>query len=158
MFNFRYLTILFCFAGIHALGSDFPLLTNVTNRNTVSLNGKWRTFVDQAIMGNKLEFWEDKAAEDKTELLEYNFDNAELLNVPGDWNSQRPELKYYEGTIWYRKIFPFTPKNNKRYILFFGAANYKNEVYLNGEKLGEHLGRFTPFNFEITKLVKSYMA
>ncbi len=155
MLNIKLIAYLLCFVSIYAFAGEYSLITNIANRNTVSLNGKWRTIVDQAEIGKKLKFWEDKTVKDKTELLEYNFDMAEYLNVPGDWNSQLPELNYYEGKIWYRKTFPFTPKNNKRYFLYFGAANYKTEVYFNGEKLGEHLGGFTPFNFEITKLLKN---
>jgi Beta-galactosidase/beta-glucuronidase len=39
-------------------------------------------------------------------------------------------------------------------FVYFGGANYLSDVYLNGEKLGRHEGGFTPFNFEITKLVR----
>src|SRR5205807_5907876 len=43
---------------------------------------------------------------------------------------------------------------NTRLFVYFGAANYLADVYLNGEKLGRHEGGFTPFNFEITNLVR----
>src|SRR6185369_2572028 len=39
-------------------------------------------------------------------------------------------------------------------FVYFGAANYFADVYLNGEKLGQHEGGFTPFNFEITNLLR----
>jgi beta-glucuronidase len=42
----------------------------------------------------------------------------------------------------------------KRLFVHFGAINYRADVYLNGKKLGFHKGGFTPFNFEITDLVK----
>src|SRR5262249_62371970 len=41
-----------------------------------------------------------------------------------------------------------------RLFVYFGAANYLADVYLNGQKLGRHEGGFTPFNFEITNLVR----
>src|SRR5438874_1632259 len=73
---------------------------------------------------------------------------------PGDWNTQRESLLFYEGTIWYKKSFDYQRKENTRLFVYFGAANYLADVYLNGEKLGRHEGGFTPFNFEVTKLVR----
>jgi len=74
--------------------------------------------------------------------------------VPGDWNTQWDQLFFYEGTIWYKKSFDYQRKPDTRLFVYFGAANYFADVYLNGEKLGQHEGGFTPFNFEITKLVR----
>jgi len=39
--------------------------------------------------------------------------------------------------------------------LQFEAANYRARVWLNGVELGEHLGGFTPFRFEVTTLLKA---
>lgn len=133
---------------------EFPLITNVYNRQTISLNGKWKYLIDQGEIGNRRKFWEDRQVENPSQLLEYNFETAAQINVPGDWNSQKDELLYYEGKIWYQKSFLHEKKDGKRYFIYFGAANYKTEVFLNGKKLGEHEGGFTPFNFEITDLLK----
>jgi len=71
--------------------------------------------------------------------------------VPGDWNSQKDEFYYYEGTIWYRKLFQFAPSDpDNRVFIHFGGANYEAHVYLNGRKLGSHEGGFTPFWFEVS--------
>src|SRR6185295_7874579 len=88
---------------------------------------------------------------DKSELLEYDFDKSPVLQVPGDWNSQDARLLYYEGAVWYRTLFDVTPAAaGRRQFLRFGAANYEAHVYLNGRKLGTHVGGFTPFAFEVT--------
>jgi beta-glucuronidase len=76
------------------------------------------------------------------------------MTIPGDWNSQKENLFYYEGNIWFKKSFDYDLKENKRLFVYFGAINYKAEVYLNGIKLGIHEGGFTPFNFEISSIIK----
>ena len=86
-----------------------PLIGNVYGRAGTSLNGKWRTIVDPYesgyydVFGNpsRAGYFRNHRATDPGELVEYRFDTAELLDVPGDWNSQRRELFFYEGTIWY---------------------------------------------------------
>jgi beta-glucuronidase len=57
---------------------------------------------------------------------------------------------YYEGTVWYKRSFDYRRSNpSDRVFLYFGAVNYRADVYLNGKKLGMHKGGFTAFNFEI---------
>ena len=55
--------------------------------------------------------------------LKKNFMNIHLktgirLNVPGDWNSQSSELKYYEGTVWYGRHFVANLSPDKRQFLY----------------------------------------
>ncbi len=140
-----------------------PLITNVHNRDTQTLNGKWNYIIDPYETGfydyryqeSNTGYFRNQKPRDKSELVEYDFDKSPLINVPGDWNSQRPELLFYEGTIWYKKSFN-DPRKDKdsRLFLHFGAANYEAIVYLNGKKLGKHVGGFTPFCFEITDVVR----
>jgi beta-glucuronidase len=138
------------------------LITNIANRTTIALNGRWSAIIDPFDTGYydyryqplKDGYFSNRKPKDKSELVEYNFDTAELLNVPGDWNTQKEKLLFYEGTIWYKKSFDYVRKPETRLFVYFGAANYWTIVYLNGEKIGEHEGGFTPFNFEITSRVK----
>src|SRR5580700_10690876 len=141
-------------------GAAFPaptrstLITNIPGRTTFSLNGAWRAIVDPFDNGTSAGFYRNQVAKDKRERFEYSFDASPVLNVPGDWNTQREELLFYEGPVWYRRIFNYQRHGHTRVFVYFGAANYRTAVYLNGEKLGEHEGGFTPFNFEITSSVR----
>jgi len=89
----------------------------------------------------------DRKPATPSELIEYDFDKSASLDVPGDWNSQEDKLLYYESTVWYRRLFDFTPSAAEaRQFIHFGGANYEADVYLNGAKLGRHVGGFTRFS------------
>lgn len=150
----------------------FPLLSFATEglqiytRDALSLNGEWKIIIDpyengfynyryEAFDQHKTPsvnaYFTDTKQRHPADLIEYNFDKADSLQVPGDWNTQNDKFYFYEGTIWYRKKFD-APKHKKtdRQFLYFGAINYRADVYLNGKKLGIHVGGFTPFHYEIT--------
>jgi beta-glucuronidase len=87
----------------------------------LSLNGEWKSIIDPYETGFYDYRWEQRDSgpnpsrseassstvkpENPGERVEYDFDTSPSLQVPGDWNTQRPELLYYEGTLWYRKTF-----------------------------------------------------
>jgi len=129
------------------------LIANIPGRTTVSLDGAWHVIVDPFENG-KERFSQDAKPKDKSDLVEYSFDLSPVLNVPGDWNTQREALMFYEGPVWYRKEFNYRKREGTRVFVYFGAANYRAVVYVNGEKQGEHEGGFTPFNFEVTSALR----
>jgi beta-glucuronidase len=129
-------------------------MINVDARKIISLDGKWKAIPDPAGAGDWRKIWEDKKPMLKTDFIEYSFDGGPILRVPGDFNTQMPELTYEEGTVWYKKSFKYSIKPHKRLFLYFGAVNYRADVYLNSKKLGSHDGGFTPFQFELTDGVK----
>jgi beta-glucuronidase len=137
----------------HAAPVPSTLIANLPGRTTVSLNGAWHAIVDPFDNG-KGGFFRDQKAHSKSDLVEYSFDASPVLNVPGDWNTQRDELMFYEGPVWYRREFNYQKHPGKREFVYFGAVNFQAIVYLNGEKLGEHEGGFTAFNFEVTSLLR----
>lgn len=130
------------------------LMINVYGREYQSLNGKWDAIVDLYDQGRKNKIYLNKKPEGKTDFYEYSFENGLRLNVPSDWNSQMPELKYYEGTVWYARRFDAEKEAGKRLFLYFGAVSYRCRVYLNGQEIGAHEGGFTPFQIEVTDRVK----
>lgn len=155
-----------CFVGIQRVDAQQTVnIMNISNRATTSLDGLWQIMIDPFENGYydyRLRPYDGGYAQDKSygkkerenNLQEYSFDGADELFVPGDWNTQKPELFYYEGTVWYRKRFEYKQKEGNRLFLNFGAANYETIVWLNGKRLGNHIGGFTSFNFEITDKLK----
>lgn len=129
-------------------------MTNVSARHCTSLNGKWQSIPDPTGVGNWREVWKERKPVKKSDFVEYSFEGGPLLNVPGDFNTQMVELTYFEGTVWYKKTFNNNLKSGHRLFIHFGAVNYKADVYLNGNYIGNHEGGFTPFQFEITNAVK----
>jgi beta-glucuronidase len=138
-----------------------PLIQNPDGRRGLSLDGAWQIIIDPYDNGyydyryqpRGDGYFLNQKPRSESDLVEYDFDRSETLNVPGDWNSQQEKLFLYEGTIWYKKDFQYHKQTGHRLFLYFGAANYEAQVYLNGQKIGEHIGGFTPFNFEVTDQV-----
>lgn len=147
-----------------AYGQTAPLIANVSARHGTSLNGDWRVIVDPYDVGaldyrdrplkNNNAFYKNYKPQSRSDLVEYDFDTSGTLSVPGDWNTQRESLLFYEGAVWYRRSFDYSLPAGRRLFLHFAAANYSASVYLNGEELGRHEGGFTPFDLEITGRVK----
>ena len=151
----------------HTLWGQEPQITNTQNRQFMSLNGVWKYIVDPYQTGyydyrqtvrdeqpnpsTAESLFLGYKAQSPSDRVEYDYDKADQILVPRDWNSQKEKLFYYEGAIWYYKSFDYESKNNtNRQFIHFGAVNYEADVYLNGKKLGKHKGGFTPFNYEIT--------
>ena len=139
------------------------LLVDVDHRNSVSLDGDWQTIVDPYGTGlytfhGQLRtdgFFQNQHYEPNGPLVEYDFSRSPTLRVPGDWNTQRPSLFYYEGPLWYEKDFEYAAKPHTRTFLHIGAANYHAILWVNAKEVCEHEGGFTPFDCEITGVLQS---
>jgi len=130
------------------------LMTNIYGRDVQSLNGKWDAIIDLYDQGRRNKIYLNQKPQGNTDFYEYSFDHGLRLNVPSDWNSQMAELKYYEGTIWYARRFDVQKQEGKKLFLYFGAVSYRCRIYLNGKEVGQHEGGFTPFQFDVTDIVK----
>jgi len=139
------------------------IIQNIESREKQTLDGLWQTIIDPLENGyynhqyglrTKKGFFNNKKPKKPSDLIEYDFDSDYQLTVPGDWNTQMEKLYYYEGTIWYKRSFNFKKQSGQKELLYFEAVNYHAIVYLNGEKIGEHKGGFTPFQFDVTEQLK----
>ncbi len=74
-----------------------------------------------------------------------------LIAVPGSWNEQFQETRDYTGVAWYQTRLTLPGGwRGQRIVLRVGSAVYHASVWLDGRKIGEHLGGHLPFAFEIT--------
>ena len=130
------------------------LIQNVYGRDIQSLNGKWAAIPDLYDQGERMKIYENNKPTGKTDFYEYSFEGGMRLNVPGDWNSQSKELKYYEGTVWYQRTFTAKAEPGTRRFLYFAGVSTRCNIYLNGKKIISHEGSFTPFQIEVTNALK----
>ncbi len=158
-----------CFLWLLACGTvvaeEVPQVANILSRQVTSLNGAWHYIVDVQEEGyydyrmnpTPWGFFRNAKPQRPEDLIEYDFDKAPVMQLPGDWNTQDSQLFFYEGTVWFYKQFRLERKEQrggKRTLLYFGAVNYEAYVYVNGQLAGHHEGGFTPFNFDVTDLLQ----
>ncbi len=78
------------------------------------------------------------------------------IRVPFGWESRLSgvERTDYKGEAWYRREFSL-PSNwqGKRIWLCFGAVDYRAQVWVNGQRIGEHEGGYSEFRLEITPYI-----
>lgn len=99
-------------------------------RQTIPLNGEWS-------------FQREGAPADEWKTVQ----------VPSSFQSH--EGTNFHGVGIYRKMVePFELPRGKRALLEFRAAATEAQVWWNGQKLGTHLGGWTPFRFDVTDLVR----
>ena len=142
-----------------------PLLQNVKAYESMSLNGDWHYIVDVQEEGyydyrmnpTRWGFFNNAKPQRPEDLIEYDFDKSPTMKIPSDWNTQDERLFFYEGTVWFYKQFSVESlqlRDGARGLLYFGAVNYDAHVYVNGQHVGHHIGGFTPFNYDVTDLLK----
>lgn len=104
----------------------------------INLNGEW-----------------DFCTSDKPDFPE-NFSEKIIVPYPpqsllSKIHRNIPENEY----LFYKKEFSAAALGkNMRAILHFGAADQIALVWLNGEFLGEHVGGYMPFSFDVTSVLK----
>lgn len=146
------------------------LLTGAAYREVQDLSGPWTysrdlyrtglTDINGWVAKSRMQRYRDvdvaaEEAKGGATFFEFDLDRGPQMAIPGAWNAAEPELRYYDGLIWFQR--KFTPKvfDGKRAFLRFEAVNYKAYVYLNGKEIGRHEGGFTPFVIEVTHALRA---
>jgi beta-galactosidase len=82
------------------------------------------------------------------------------VSIPHCFNatdSVAPYVRYYQGPGWYRKDLQIkNPHKEGRTLLRFDGAGQKTKVYVEDTFIGEHVGGYDEFQFDITDAVKKH--
>ncbi|MBN1123069.1 MAG: hypothetical protein JXJ17_18490 [Anaerolineae bacterium] len=78
------------------------------------------------------------------------FEGGQPIAVPASWNEQFAAAHDYTGAAWVQLQFdrPWGWADQRCYLRF-DAVSYRAEVWLNGVAMGEHVGGYLPFEFDV---------
>lgn len=109
-------------------------------RTSLSLDGDWTFAIDPMSSGEQEKWYLKDAQSDRLDKVVV----PHCLSV-----DKRYEL--YTGKSWYFKRFPaVTLRAGERQFLHFDAVFYRAYVWLNGERIGDHEGGYTPWELDVT--------
>lgn len=155
---------------VHQLDSGVTLGTQA--KQQLAKKVLWEKYPDAKIVQQLNDNWRFNTDPQKTGVSQnfmhpdYNAQSWKTLSAMDTWQNQG--FPNYHGTAWYRKTFEAPnlgaadPQGVEKQILSlgFGAIDGDAVIYLNGEKVGEHLllkggtGWDQPFKVNVTNILK----
>ena len=120
-------------------------LPQLERANWMNLNGTWEFEIDYGKSGRNRRIYEN--VETSMPAL------SKSITVPFCPESDLSGIghKDFMNCVWYRKVITI-PDNwlEGNVFLHFGAVDYKSYIYVNGKEVGEHIGGYTSFKFNIS--------
>lgn len=112
-------------------------------RSWVDLNGSWRFDFDPQDVGVH-ERWFDQHTFSRT------------IQIPYPWQSVLSGVHdpAYQRAAWYEREVTIPEDFDQRVFLVFGAIDWHATVWVDGNRVAEHEGGYTPFEVELTGLAK----
>jgi hypothetical protein len=108
----------------------------------LNLNGHWRFAFDAPNEGERLG-WPSGALPAGHEIV-----------VPFSWGAPLSGVADSADIGWYARAITVPHAwRGRRVFLVFGASDWRTTAWLDGTKLGDHQGGYTPFSFELTSHV-----
>ena len=111
----------------------------------VNLNGWWDFSFDPNEVGQSQGWYQEDKEMDQ------------IINVPFCWESSLSGIENpnYLGQAWYQKKITVDESwEGRKLFLKFGAVDWKCKLWINGEEVGEHIGGYSAFEFDVTDYLK----
>jgi galactose mutarotase-like enzyme len=111
----------------------------------VNLNGRWQFAFDPKNDGERAG-WPSGNLPAGREIL-----------VPFSWGSPLSGVPDSADIGWYTRAIAVPEAwraGSRRVFLVFGACDWRTTAWLDGKKLGDHQGGYTPFSFELTQRLR----
>ena len=111
----------------------------------INLNGEWDFEIDNAKVGLEKKFYERGSLNEK-------------IAVPFSPESILSGIRHtdFMNAVWYRKSIEIPVEwSNKQILLHIDACDHKTTVFVNGVRIGKHVGGYTSFCFDITHALKT---
>jgi glycosidase len=124
-------------------GQDGTGEEKVMKHTDISLNGNWYFRTDS----------EERGVDERWYAALPAAGSWDTLRVPGFWDELR-DLASYDGYGWYVRGFDLPDSFSGRLAIIFDAVDDNADIWLNGTRIGSHVGYGQRFFFEITDAVK----
>ncbi|MCK4579348.1 MAG: glycoside hydrolase family 2 [Candidatus Marinimicrobia bacterium] len=109
----------------------------------LNLNGQWEFQFDKKNHGIEKRWSSGTTAFDKT------------ITVPFSWGSKLSGVKDEADIGWYSRSIQIPESwKGKRVFLVIGACDWRTTAWIDGKKLGEHQGGYTPFEFDLSASIE----
>jgi len=108
------------------------------HRTTTSLDGLWDFRIQRA--------------DDDASQWHAGFPGGRPVAVPASFNEQFTDYETFNhmGVAWYARRISFPEAGSgRRVFLYFGAVNYRADVFLDGAQIGSHVTGYTPFECDL---------
>ena len=104
--------------------TTLPLLQNVQAYESMSLNGDWNYIVDVQEEGfydyrmNPMRngFFINAKPKRPEDLIEYDFDKSDVMQIPSDWNTRDERLFFYPGQLQCDRPRPGAGEHENRHL------------------------------------------
>ena len=123
----------------HLKAGVFPISENVKKENYVDLSGEWNFIINPSSVAHKM-----------------NGEKVGVVQIPCQFDTSYEDFYKDEtdSVLYIKEVFVPSEWKDKIVKLRFNSVEGKARVFLNGCVIGEHLGFFLPYEYDLTRFIR----